>query len=130
SKIPNGHPAIEHGMELLYSEGVEKGKISLNKYVEVTSTNAAKIFGMFPRKGTIGIGSDADVVIFDPEKKHVISAETHHMNVDYSAYEGWEVKGKVETVMLRGRIAVDKGNSKVEKGYGKFIKRGKVSKVI
>ena len=130
SKIPNGHPAIEHRMELLYSEGVEKGKISLNKYVEVTSTNAAKIFGMFPRKGTIGIGSDADVVIFDPEKKHVISAETHHMNVDYSAYEGWEVKGKVETVMLRGRIAVDKGNSKVEKGYGKFIKRGKVSKVI
>ncbi|HMQ68155.1 MAG TPA: dihydropyrimidinase [Ignavibacteria bacterium] len=130
SKIPNGHPAIEHRMELLYSEGVEMGKISLNKFVEVTSTNAAKIFGMFPRKGTIGIGSDADVVIFDPDKKHVISSKTHHMNVDYSAYEGWEVKGKVETVMLRGRVVVDKGNVKVQKGYGEFIKRGKVSKVI
>jgi len=74
SKIPNGHPAIEHRMELLYSEGVNKGKISLNKYVEITSTNAAKIFGMFPQKGTIGIGADADLVIFDPEKKHILSA--------------------------------------------------------
>lgn len=130
SKIPNGHPAIEHRMELLYSEGVEKGKISLNKFVEVTSTNAAKIFGMFPGKGTLGIGSDADVVIFDPEKKHVLSSKTHHMNVDYSAYEGWEVKGKVETVLLRGKIVVDKGEEKIKKGYGKFVKRGKVSKVI
>ena len=75
SKIPNGHPAIEHRMELLYSEGVEKGKISLNKYVEVTSTNAAKIFGIFPQKGTIGIGVDADIVIFDPKKKHKLSKE-------------------------------------------------------
>jgi dihydropyrimidinase len=130
SKIPNGHPAIEHRMELLYSEGVEKGKISLNKYVEVTSTNAAKIFGMFPEKGTIGIGSDADVVIFDPKKKHTLSAKTHHMNVDYSGYEGWEVTGKVETVLLRGKVALEKGNKKIEKGYGKFIKRGKVSKVV
>lgn len=130
SKIPNGHPAIEHRMELLYSEGVNKGKISLNKYVEVTSTNAAKIFGMFPQKGTIGIGADADIVIFDPEKKHILSAKTHHMNVDYSGYEGWEVTGKVETVLLRGKTAVDKGKEKIKKGYGKFIKRGKVSKVI
>jgi len=130
SKIPNGHPAIEHRMELLYSEGVDKGRISLNKYVEVTSTNAAKIFGMFPRKGTIGIGSDADVVIFDPDKKHKISSKTHHMNVDYSAYEGWEVKGKVETVLLRGKIAIDKGEKKIEKGFGEFVKRGKVSKIV
>jgi len=130
SKIPNGHPAIEHRMELLYTEGVDKGRISLNKYVEVTSTNAAKIFGMFPRKGTIGIGSDADVVIFDPGKKHVLSSETHHMNVDYSAYEGWEVKGKVETVLLRGKIAIDKGEKKIEKGFGEFVKRGKVSKIV
>lgn len=130
SKIPNGHPAIEHRMELLYSEGVEKGKISLNKYVEVTSTNAAKIFGMFPKKGTVGIGSDADIVIFDPEIEHQLSSKTHHMNVDYSAYEGWKVKGKVETVLLRGKIAVDKGEEKVDKGYGEFVKRGKVSKVI
>ncbi len=130
SKIPNGHPAIEHRMELLYSEGVDKGKISLNKYVEVTSTNAAKIFGMFPEKGTIGIGADADIVIFDPKKKHKLSVKTHHMNVDYSGYEGWEVTGKVETVLLRGKVAIDKGKEKVKKGYGKFIKRGKVSKVI
>lgn len=130
SKIPNGHPAIEHRMELLYSEGVNKGKITLNKYVEVTSTNAAKIFGMFPQKGTIGIGADADIVIFDPEKKHTLSAKTHHMNVDYSGYEGWEVTGKAETVLLRGKIAVDNGKEKIKKGYGKFIKRGKVSKVI
>ena len=130
SKIPNGHPAIEHRMELLYSEGVNKGKISLNKYVEVTSTNTAKIFGMFPQKGTIGIGADADIVIFDPEKKHTLSAKTHHMNVDYSGYEGWEVTGKVETVILRGTVAVDKGSVNIKKGYGKFIKRGKVSKVV
>ncbi|MBK6772986.1 MAG: dihydropyrimidinase [Ignavibacteria bacterium] len=130
SKIPNGHPAIENRMELLYSEGVEKGRISLNKYVEVTSTNAAKIFGMFPQKGTIGIGADADIVIFDPKKKHTISAKTHHMNVDYSGYEGWEVTGKVETVLLRGKVAIDNGKEKIKKGYGKFVKRGKVSKVI
>jgi len=130
SKIPNGHPAIEHRMELLYSEGVRKGKISLNKYVEITSTNAAKIFGMFPQKGSIGIGSDADLVIFDPEKKHTISVKTHHMNVDYSAYEGWELTGKVETVILRGKKAVDKGDLKINKGYGNFIKRNKVSKIV
>src|SRR6187200_1343297 len=81
SKIPNGHPAIEHRMELLYSEGVHKGKITLNKYVELTSTNAAKIFGMFPRKGTIAVGSDADLIIFDPSLTHNISAASHHMNV-------------------------------------------------
>ncbi len=130
SKIPNGHPAIEHRMELLFSEGVNKGKISLNKYVEITSANAAKIFGIFPQKGTIGIGADADIVIFDPKKKHSISSKTHHMNVDYSGYEGREVNGKVETVVLRGKIAIDKGKEKIKKGYGKFVKRGKVSKVI
>jgi dihydropyrimidinase len=130
SKIPNGHPAIEHRMELLFSEGVGKGKISLNKYVEVTSTNAAKIFGMFPRKGTIGINSDADLVIFDPNEKHTISASTHHMNVDYSAYEGWTVTGKVKTVVLRGTIAIDNNVCKLEKGYGKFVKRSKVNGII
>ena len=102
SKIPNGHPAIENRMELLYSEGVNKGKITLNKYVEVACTNPAKIFGMFPRKGTIAVGSDADIVIFDPNEKHTLSAKTHHMNVDYCGYEGWEVTGKVKTVLLRG----------------------------
>lgn len=130
SKIPNGHPAIENRMELLFSEGVAKGKISLNKYVEVTSTNPAKIFGMFPRKGTLAPGSDADIILLDPTEKHMISAKTHHMNVDYSAYEGWEVTGKVKTVLLRGQIAVDKGKCLVPKGYGKFIKRNKVSSII
>jgi dihydropyrimidinase len=127
SKIPNGHPAIEHRIELLYSQGVAKSRISLNKFVELTSTNAAKLFGMFPKKGSIGIGSDADLVIFDPEKKHTISASTHHMNVDYSAYEGLEITGKCETVILRGKIAIENGNCTVDRGYGKFIKRNKVS---
>ena len=130
SKIPNGHPAIENRMELLFSEGVNKGKISLNKFVEVTSTNAAKIFGMFPRKGCIAVGSDADLVIFDPSKQHTISAKTHHMNVDYSAYEGWPVTGKCKTTILRGQVAVDDGKVTIHKGYGQFIKRNKVSGII
>jgi dihydropyrimidinase len=127
SKIPNGHPAIENRMELLYSEGVHKGKITLNKYVEVACTNPAKIFGMFPRKGAIAVGSDADIVIFDPEEKHTLSAKTHHMNVDYSGYEGMELTGKVKTVLLRGTVAIDQKECRVEKGYGQFIKRNKVS---
>lgn len=126
SKIPNGHPAIENRMELLFSEGVSKGKITLNKYVEVASTNAAKIFGMFPKKGTIAIGSDADILIMDPNEKHTLSVKTHHMNVDYSAYEGWELTGKVKTVLLRGKVAIDNNECKVEKGYGQFVKRNKV----
>jgi dihydropyrimidinase len=126
SKIPNGHPAIENRMELLFSEGVNKGRITLNKYVEVASTNAAKIFGMFPKKGTIAIGSDADIVLFDPNEKHTLSAKTHHMNVDYSGYEGWELTGKVKTVLLRGKVAIDNNECKVAKGYGQFVKRNKV----
>ncbi len=126
SKIPNGHPAIENRMELLYSEGVHKGKISLNKYVEVACTNPAKIFGMFPRKGTISVGSDADIVIFDPTEQHTITAGSHHMNVDYSAYEGWEVTGKVKSVLLRGKLVIDNNQCHVKKGYGQFIWRNKV----
>ncbi len=126
SKIPNGHPAIEHRMELLFSEGVNKNRITLNKYVEVSSTNAAKIFGMYPQKGTIAIGSDADIVIIDPKEKHTISAKTHHMNVDYSSYEGWELTGKIKTVLLRGKIAVNDDKLMLKKGYGKFVKRNKV----
>ena len=126
SKIPNGHPAIENRMELLFSEGVNKGRITLNKYVEVSSTNAAKIFGMFPKKGTIAVGSDADIIIFDPNETHTLSVKTHHMNVDYSGYEGWEVKGKTKTVLLRGKVVIDNDECKVEKGYGQFVKRKKV----
>ncbi len=127
SKIPNGHPAIEHRMEFMFSEGVLKGHISLEKYVELTATNAARIFGMYPRKGTIAPGSDADIVIFDPSKKHTISAATHHMNVDYSAYEGWEVTGKVETVLLRGNVAIENNDCHLEPGFGKFIPRNKAT---
>lgn len=127
SKIPNGHPAIENRMELLYSEGVHAGKISLNKYVEVACTNPAKIFGMFPRKGTIAVGSDADIVIFDPDGKHTLSAKTHHMNVDYSGYEGRELTGKVKTVLLRGTVAINDNECLIQKGYGQFIKRSKVN---
>jgi dihydropyrimidinase len=130
SKIPNGHPAVENRMELLYSEGVDKGRITLSKFVEVACTNSAKIFGMYPKKGTISIGSDADLVIFDPKEKHTLSAKTHHMNVDYSGYEGWEVTGKVKTVLLRGKIAIDNNECLIQKGYGQFIKRNKVSDKI
>lgn len=130
AKIPNGHPAIEHRVEFMYSEGVRKGKITLNKMVEVCSTNAAKIFGMYPGKGTICIGADADLVIFDPEKKHTISADTHHMNVDYSCYEGWEVTGKTEIVLLRGMVAIENGECWLKPGDGRFIRRGKSSMII
>jgi dihydropyrimidinase len=130
SKIPNGHPAVENRMELLFSEGVMKNRITLQKFVEVTSTNAAKIFGMFPKKGTISIGSDADLVLFDPNEKHTLSAEKHHMNVDYSGYEGWEVTGKVKTVFLRGKKAIDNNECFAEKGYGQFIRRNKVQNKI
>ena len=125
SKIPNGMPGIENRMELLYSEGVAKKRISLNKFVEVACTNPAKIFGM-PQKGHLGIGADADIVIFNPNTKHTISAKTHHMNVDYSAYEGVEVQGKCETIILRGTVAIDKGEVKIQKGYGQYIKRDHV----
>ena len=130
SKIPNGHPAIEHRMELLFSEGVNKKRISVNKFVEVTATNPAKIFGMFPRKGTIGIGSDADIILLDPNEKHTLSAKTHHMNVDYSAYEGMQLTGKVKTTILRGQVAVHNGEVRIKKGYGKFVKRNKVSGML
>lgn len=130
SKIPNGHPAIENRMELLFSEGVNKGKITINKFVEVSSTNAAKIFGMFPKKGTIAVGSDADIILFDANEEHTLSVNNHHMNVDYSGYEGWQIKGKVKTVLLRGKIAIDNNECKVEKGYGKFVKRKKVSQIV
>ncbi|MCC6938962.1 MAG: dihydropyrimidinase [Flavobacteriales bacterium] len=130
SKIPNGHPAIEHRMELLFSEGVHQKRITLNKFVELTATNPAKIFGMFPRKGTIGIGSDADIILLDPNEKHTLSAKTHHMNVDYSGYEGMQLTGKVKTVILRGQVAIDKGEVKIKKGYGQFVKRNKVSGML
>jgi dihydropyrimidinase len=96
----------------------------------VACTNPAKIFGMFPQKGTIAVGSDADIVLFDPNEQHVISAKTHHMNVDYSGYEGWATTGKVKSVFLRGELAIDNNKCWVGKGFGRFIKRKKVSDKI
>ncbi len=130
TKIPNGAPGIEHRMELIFSEGVNKGKISLNKMVDITSTSSAKIFGMFPKKGSIAVGSDADIVIFNTTKKHVLSASTHHHHCDYSAYEGHEVTGKAEIVFLRGKIAISNGDVKINKGYGEFVKRSKSPKSL
>ena len=127
SKIPNGGPGVENRMSLIYHHGVNLGRISLNRFVELTSTKAAKIFGLFPRKGTIAVGSDADIVIFDPEREETISrynAHTHHMNIDYSAYEGFKVKGFTETVLSRGRIVIDNGNYVGRPGDGAFVKRG------
>jgi dihydropyrimidinase len=124
SKIPNGAPGVEHRMSLIYDGGVVANRISLNRFVELTSTAAAKMFGLFPRKGTIAVGSDADIVIFDPEKEQTISAATHHMNVDYSAYEGRKLQGAVETVLSRGRVVVENGEFKGKAGAGQFLKRG------
>ena len=124
SKIPNGAPGVEHRMSLIYDGGVAQKRVSLNRFVELTSTAAAKMFGLFPRKGTIAVGSDADIVVFDPERVQTISAATHHMNVDYSAYEGRKVQGVVETVLSRGRIVVEGGEFKGKAGAGQFLKRG------
>jgi dihydropyrimidinase len=124
SKIPNGGPGVENRMSLIYHHGVTQGRISLNRFVELTSTAAAKIFGLFPKKGTIAVGSDADIVIFDPNREQTISAATHHMRVDYSAYEGWRVKGVTETVLSRGRVIVENNEFKGKAGAGRFIKRG------
>jgi dihydropyrimidinase len=123
SKIPNGAPGIEHRMELMYSEGVHQGRMSLCRYVDLNCTRPAKIFGLYPKKGTLAVGSDADIVIFDPRAKHTISSTTHHMNCDYSAYEGWQVNGKVRTVLLRGTVAIRDGKTLVGKGFGRFLPR-------
>jgi len=127
TKIPNGGPGVEHRMSLIYNGGVAGGKISLNRFVELTSTSAAKLFGLFPRKGTIAVGSDADIVIFDPNEEMTLSVETHHMNVDYSAYEGMKVKGATKTVLSRGRVVIDDGKYIGESGNGTFLKRSTFS---
>ena len=124
SKIPNGAPGVEHRMSLIYDGGVAQNRVSLNRFVELTSTAAAKMFGLFPRKGTIAVGSDADIVVFDPDAEQTISAATHHMNVDYSAYEGRKVRGVVETVLSRGQVVVEGGEFKGKAGAGQFLKRG------
>jgi dihydropyrimidinase len=123
SKIPNGAPGIETRMSLLFDGGVRTGRIPVNRWVELTSTSPAKIFGLFPRKGTIAPGSDADIVVFDPNKKQTLSAKTLHMRVDYNPYEGREVTGVSETVLSRGRVIVENGEFTGRAGAGSFLKR-------
>src|SRR5258707_1186680 len=122
SKIPNGGPGIEHRLSLIYSGGVHGGKFSANRFVQLVSTAPAKLFGLYPRKGTIAVGSDADIVIFDPNAEQVISVKTHHMRVDYSMFEGMHVKGVTKTVLSRGRMLIDNGNFTGRPGAGEFLR--------
>ena len=123
TKIPNGGPGVEHRMSLIYSGGVAGGRFSVNRFVELVSTTPAKLFGLYPRKGTIAAGSDADLVIFNPDRTHTISAKTHHMRVDYSMFEGTEVTGMPDTVLSRGRVVIDGDKFLGRAGAGEFLKR-------
>jgi dihydropyrimidinase len=123
SKIPNGAPGIETRMSLVYDGGVRTGRLSLNRFVELTSTSPAKIFGLFPRKGTIAPGSDADIVVFNPNRTMVLSARTHHMKVDYNPYEGRTVTGVSEVVLSRGKVIIDNGAFVGKAGGGSFLAR-------
>jgi dihydropyrimidinase len=122
SKIPNGIPGVEHRMDLLH-QGVVAGQLSLARWVEVAATTPARMFGLYPRKGVIAPGSDADIVIYDPAARQTLSASTHHMNVDYSAYEGLEITGRVDSVLSRGRVVIDSGTYTGSPGHGEFLSR-------
>ncbi len=123
AQIPNGAPGVEFRLPLLYDGGVRRGKISLNRFVQLISTAPARMFGLFPRKGTIAVGSDADLVLFDPNRQHVLTATTHHSLVDYSLYEGRTVTGKVEKVFLRGQLIVDGDRWLGREGQGQYQRR-------
>jgi dihydropyrimidinase len=123
AKIPNGIGSVEHRMDLIY-QGVADGKISKERWVEVCCTTPARMFGLYGKKGVIAAGADADIVIYDPNGHTTISVETHHMNMDYSAWEGYEIDGHVDTVMSRGRVIIDGGQYLGSKGDGQFVKRG------
>jgi len=123
TRIPNGGPGIENRLQLIYHFGVNSGKLSLNRFVEIVSTAPARIFGLYPKKGEIAPGSDADVAIWDPNAAHTISAGTHHMRVDYSMFEGFEVRGNARTVLSRGEVIVDGGKFLGKAGRGNYLKR-------
>jgi dihydropyrimidinase len=123
TKIPNGIPSLEDRITLLHTHGVLAGRIDLQAMVRVASTQAAKLFDLYPRKGEIRPGSDADLVVFDPEHRGVISARTHHMNIDYSAFEGWETRGRASVVTVRGKVAVRDGSFVGEPSRGRLLKR-------
>jgi dihydropyrimidinase len=122
-KIPNGLPGVEDRVDLLHHGGVVGGKISRERWVEIIATEPAKLFGMYPRKGAITVGADADLVVYDPNRTRTISAQSHHMDVDYSCYEGWQVQGGADVVLSRGSVVVDHGEFKGRKGHGRFLKR-------
>jgi len=123
TKIPNGGPGVEHRLSLIYTGGVHGKRFSANRFVELVSTTPAKLFGLYPRKGTIAVGSDADLVLFDPNAEHTISAKTHHMRVDYSMFEGIKVKGMPKTVLSRGRTIIDNNKFTGRPGAGQFLRR-------
>ncbi|MHB8655614.1 MAG: dihydropyrimidinase [Terriglobia bacterium] len=123
TKIPNGGPGIEHRLSLVYTGGVQTKRFSVNRFVELVATAPAKLFGLYPRKGTIAVGSDADLVIFDPNREAVISAKTHHMRVDYSMFEGIRVKGMPRQVFSRGQLVIDNNKFVGRVGQGEFLKR-------
>ncbi len=123
TKIPNGGPGIEHRLSLVYSGGVHAGRFSPNRFVQLVSTAPAKLFGLYPRKGTIAVGSDADLVVFDPRRQETISSRTHHMRVDYSMFEGITVTGVPRTVLSRGKVLIDGGKFVGRPGAGSFLKR-------
>jgi dihydropyrimidinase len=123
TKIPNGGPGIENRLQLIYHHGVNQGKLTVNRFVELVSTTPARIFGMYPRKGVLAAGSDADIVFWDTTAEYTISAKTHHMRVDYSMFEGYQVKGNVRTVMSRGEVIVDQGQFLGKVGRGQYLKR-------
>jgi dihydropyrimidinase len=122
-KVPNGLPGVEDRVDLLHDGGVVGGRIPPERWVEIISTAPAKLFGMYPRKGSVTVGADADLVIYDPNRRHTISAATHHMDVDYSCYEGREVQGGSDIVLSRGSVIVRDGQFTGRKGHGRFIKR-------
>jgi dihydropyrimidinase len=123
TKIPNGGPGIENRLQLIYHHGVNEGRLSLNRFVELVATTPAKLFGMYPKKGEIAPGSDADLVLWDPAAEHTISASTHHMRVDYSMFEGFRVRGSARMVLSRGEVIVDNGTFHGRAGRGQFLKR-------
>jgi dihydropyrimidinase len=125
SKIPNGGPGLENRLHMIHEFGVRGGRLSLNRMVELLCTNPAKLFGLYPRKGTIAVGSDADLVVFDPEKRHVISAATDHSRSDYNLYEGTEVTGSPEIVLLRGQVLVEGDELVARPGVGRFVARAR-----
>jgi dihydropyrimidinase len=122
SKIPNGLPVVEHRVDLTY-QGVRAGEITLERWVEVNATTPARMFGLYPKKGVLAPGSDADIVLYDPAATQTISSATHHMNVDYSVFEGMAITGRVDTVLSRGKVVIEAGRYVGDKSHGRYLPR-------